>query len=442
MNKVDKLFAYMLSNFYVKQLQRDQWRDQKYLKSKQLKKLKAIIKHAYEYVPFYHRLLHLCGIKPEDIRNYEDLRKIPSVSKQDVRENYQDFIAMGIDASKLSVSFTSGSTGIPLKIIYDRSTLSFFTALGRYIFSECGVRPNDKFVTIWGRAQSIIWNRPYAKIFRGSDEIVVPAFFEEAKLVNVLRKTNPDVIYTFPSILTLLANSDVSGIRPRLIFTQGETLTQHCRDMVKKAFNLELFETYGSVEFEFLAFECGEHRGLHMITDASYIEFIDENGEHVSSGEEGEIIVTGLYNRAMPLIRYQIGDVGIQTDEKCQCGRSWPFIKKIHGRMDDYLVLSSGRKISYMNFYDSFYRTLEKNIFCISQFQIIQDNRNRIIFKIVKGKNFDPRMLDDMERNVEQFFASHGEKLEVVMQVVNNIPMGRTGKRARLISKCLTHEGS
>jgi phenylacetate-CoA ligase len=176
-----------------------------------------------------------------------------------------------------------------------------------------------------------------------------------------------------------------------------------------------------------------------MITDASFIEFIDKNGEHVSSGEEGEVIVTGLYNRAMPLIRYRIGDVGKPVDEKCSCGRAWPLIKKIHGRTDDYLVLPSGRKISYMNFYDSFYKTLEKNIFCVSQFQILQDKKDRITFNIVKGKKFDPKMLDDVRKNVEHFFASHGEKIEVKMQVVDNIPMERTGKRARLISKCLLH---
>jgi len=439
MNKVHKLLNQILSNFYLNQLRRNQWQNPEYLKREQLKKIKAIVKYAYNYVPYYHRLFRSKRIKPEDIKGHDDLKKVPPVSKQDIRENYKDFIARCLDESKLPSNFTSGSTGIPLKICSDHSALSFYNALGRYIFSEYGVKPNDRFVTIWGRMKSIVWSKPYSKIFRGFNEILVPAFFEEKKLINVLRQINPDIIYTFPSILLLLANADISGINPKLIFTQGETVTQYCRDAVRKAFDLEIFDTYGSVEFEFLAFECSEHCGLHAITNGAYIEFVDENEERVSPGEEGEIIVTGLYNRAMPLIRYQIGDVGVPTDEKCPCGRAWPLIKKIHGRTDDYLVLPSGRKISYVNFYNSFYRILEENIFCISQFQIIQDNKNRVAFKIVKGKNFDQRMLDDIERNVEQFFASRGEKLEVIMQVVDNIPMERTGKRARLISKCLLH---
>jgi phenylacetate-CoA ligase len=432
---IRKLLAQITSNFYVRQLQRNQWQDQEYLKRSQLKKIKAIIKYAYDYVPYYHRLFRSIGFKPGDIKKHEDLKKIPPISKQDIRENYQDFIARGLDASKLPSSFTSGSTGIPLKIVYDHSALSFYAALGRYIFSQCGVKPNYKFVTIWGRAQSIIWNRSYAKIFKGFDEMVVPALFEEAKLVNVLRQINPDVIYTFPSILTLLANSDVSGIRPRLILTQGETVTRHCRDTVKKAFNLELFDTYGSVEFEFLAFECNEHRGLHMITGASYIEFIEENGEHISTGEEGEIIVTGLYNRAMPLIRYRIGDVGIPTDEKCPCGRSWPLIKSINGRLNEFLTLPSSKKLSWTHFYHHFYIELEKNVFCVRQYQIIQDRKNRIIFKVTKGQKFDQMILERIKNNLESYFIGLGEKMNIVTEVVEEIPPERTGKRRIFISK-------
>jgi len=425
----------MLADYYLLRLKRSQRKTLEHLKSEQLKKLRAIVKYSYDYVPYYHRLLKSAKIKPEDIKTFDDVKTIPLTDKQMIRRNYDFLFPTGVDVSQLPTSFTSGSTGIPMKFIFDYSTKSYHAALSKYIFSECGVKPQDKFVTIWGRAQSIVWNRPYTLFLTGFNEIIVPAFFEEAKLVDILRWINPNVIYTFPSLLTLLANTDVSGVSPRLIFTQGETVTQHCRDSVRKTFNLEIFETYGSVEFEFLAFECEEHCGLHMITDGSYIEFIDENGEHVSPREEGEIIVTGLYNRAMPLIRYRIGDVGIPVDEKCPCGRSLPLLKSIHGRSDDYLILPSGIKISYMNFYDSFYKEMEKNVFCISQFQIVQDSMDKIFFKAVKGRNFDFETLNKLKSAIETFFARHGENVEVIMQVVDDIPMGKTGKRARLISK-------
>jgi len=435
LNKLQKMTNQILADYYLLKLKRIQKKPLEHLKSEQLKKLRAIIKYSYNYVPYYHQLLKFAKIKPEDIKTFDDVKKIPLTDKQMIRRNYDFIVPTRIDVSRLPTSFSSGSTGEPMKFFFDYSTKSYHAALDKYVFSECSVKPNDRFVTIWGRAQSIIHSRPYTMILKGFNEIIVPAFFEEAKLINTLRQIKPDVIYTFPSLLTLLANADVSGISPRLIFTQGETVTQHCRDSVRNTFNLEIFETYGSVEFEFLAFECEEHCGLHMITDGSYIEFIDENREHVSPGEEGEIIVTGLYNRAMPLIRYRIGDKGIFTDEKCPCGRSLPLIKNVLGRRDDYLILPSGRKISYMNFYDSFFREMEKDVFCISQFQIVQESLDKIFFKIVKGKNFNYETLNKIKSAIETFFMEHDETVEVIIQVVDDIPKGKTGKRGRLISK-------
>ena len=425
------------ASYYLSQLKKDQWKDFQQLKNIQFKKLKAIIKHAYNYVPYYHRLFSSAKFRPEEIRNHDDIRKIPLTSKQDTQKNYLDMVPRGIDASKLPSRFTSGSTGIPLKVVSDYSEGSYINAVTKYPFFECGVKLSDNFVTVWGRgAQSIAWGKKYVRLLETVSETTVPLFPPE-KLVNVLRQINPDVLNTFPSVLSTLANYDVSGINPRLIFTQGEVVTQHCRDVVKKMFNSDLFETYGSVEFGQLAFECNEHCGLHVITNGAYIEFVNEDGEYVSPGEQGEIIVTGLYNYAMPLIRYRIGDLGIPNDKKCPCGRSWPLIKSIQGRINDYLILSSGRKVSWLYLlrlilYDEEFK---KNVFSISQYQIIQDRKNRIILKVVKGKEFNPKMLERIKNNVETEFAKLGEKLEVVMQVVKEIPAERTGKRRIFISK-------
>jgi phenylacetate-CoA ligase len=436
MNKPRKLVNQILASYYLSQLKRDQWKSPRELKNIQFKKLKVIIKHAYEHVPYYHRLFSATKTRPEDIRDQDDLRKIPLTSKQDLQKNYSCIVPRGINVSQFHSSFTSGSTGTPLKTIWDNRSLSFNFGSTMYKFSECGVKLSDNFVTVWGRAQSIVRLNEYVRLFGGIRETIVPLLTQE-KLINVLRQMKPDVLNTFPSALSSLANYDVSGINPRLIFTQGEVVTQHCRDIVRKMFNLELLETYGSVEFGLLAFECNEHGGLHMITHGTYIEFVDEYGEYVSPGEQGEIIVTGLHNRAMPLIRYRIGDTGIPTDEKCACGRSWPLLRNVQGRINDYLVLPSGRKISWLHFYHQFYKELEKNVFSISQYQIIQDRQDRIIFKVVKGRQFDPYMLDRIKNNLERYFAELSENLEVVMEVVKEIPSERTGKRRILISKVI-----
>jgi phenylacetate-CoA ligase len=162
MNKVNKLVNQVFANYYLLKLKKDQWKDSRKLKSIQFKKLKAIMKYAYDYAPFYHRLFRSAGIKPEDVKSHGDLVKIPLVSKQDVRENYQDFIARGLDASKLPLSFTSGSTGIPLKIVYDPLGRLRIAASEKYPYVECGVKISDIFITIWGRgSRSVTYGKKY-----------------------------------------------------------------------------------------------------------------------------------------------------------------------------------------------------------------------------------------------------------------------------------------
>jgi phenylacetate-CoA ligase len=235
----------------------------------------------------------------------------------------------------------------------------------------------------------------------------------------------------------MLGDYDVSGINPRLIFTQGETVTPHCRYVAKKLFNSELFETYGSVEFGQLAFECNEHAGLHLITDIAYVEFISKDGEHVSPGETGEIIVTGLCNTAMPLIRYKIGDMGVPSAEDCSCGRKWPMVKSIEGRLNDFLVLPSGKKLSWLYIlrHILYNKQFQRNIFNISQYQVIQEDKDKLILRVVKKEKLDTRVLESIKNNMEKYFSNIGEKIEVTIEIVKEIPLEGTGKRRLFISK-------
>ncbi|MEM2522668.1 MAG: hypothetical protein QXW82_05915 [Candidatus Bathyarchaeia archaeon] len=436
MNKLRKLLDTSYSLYYLWQLRKNQWKEPKELKKIQLKRLKEVIKYVYYYVPYYHKLFVVANIKPDDIKDLEDIKKIPMTSKHDVQKNFADMVPRGVDTSKLPFSVTSGSTGIPLKVFSDYTTKRWIAAVTNYNLFERGVRLSDNFVTVWGRgAESIQWGKKYVRLWGGISRTVVP-LFPPAKLVKILQFIKPDVLDTYPSVLCTLANYGASGINPRIIFTGGEVVTHESRYIAKKTFGVEPFETYGSVEFGDMAFECNEHCGLHIITDSVLMEFIDESGEYVSSGERGEIVVTGLWNYAMPLIRYRIGDLGIPTDEKCPCGRSWPLIKSIEGRINDYLVLRDGRKISYLYLQRVvFHKILRENIFAIAQYQIIQEKIDRIILKIVKGKEFNPEILERIKNGLENEFAKLGQKIEVLSEIVNEIPMGRTGKKRVLISK-------
>lgn len=435
-NALEKILNGTLFRYYLLELKKNQWKTLDELKHIQLQKLKAIITHAYRYVPYYHQLFNSAKIKPDDIKSQDDLKKIPVTTKLDLQRNYSNFIMKGIDITRQLSVFTSGSTGIPLKIVMNPRDAAYMWTSDVYPFLECGVSLRDKFASIYGGGESIITRGMHPVISGKFIETIIPVYNRQERIINALRQINPDVITTFPSVLLLLSNYDVSDINPRLIFTNGETLTQHCRNLVKSTFGLEVHNMYGSMEFDRLAFECDAHCGLHMITDYAFIEFVDENGESVDSGEPGELVITGLANRVMPLIRYKLGDIGIPSDEKCSCGRAWPLIKSIQGRTDDYITLPSGKRISLRYLAMPVYEEIiESNVFSISQYQIIQEKRHRIVFKVVKGKKFDSQILLRIKRNLEEFFTRENEDMEICMQLVDEIPTERTGKRRVLTSK-------
>ena len=409
------------SLFYFLQLRRNQWKSPQELEEIQWKRLKNIVHYAYDYIPFYRRLFKSASFKPEDLRSLGDLEKIPTTTKKDVRRNFLKMFVKGIDVSKYDVSSTSGSTGVPMRILSNPKVLNYSNAVVSYCFLECGLGLRDNFVKV-GRFN-------VAHYPPNISSIPIPA--ESSKLdivVRYLRKSKPDAIYTLPWVLSSLCTADVSGIDPKLIFTHASTLTQHVRDVVKAMFGIEINDTYGAVEFNRMAFECNEHSGLHVVTDNSVMEFLDE-GEPVSPGETGETVVTGLSNYAVPLIRYELGDLGVPTDESCSCGRNWPMIKSVEGRTVEIFTLESGRKIYPDFLHNCLTYELGKNIFCVSEFQIVQETRDKIVLNFIKGEKFDLNIINSIKCKIDNFFLDIGEDVFVEVKLVKEIPIESSGKK-------------
>jgi len=419
------LFAGTMGTKLLWHLRTAQWKALPELKDMQLKRLKAIVKYAYEYVPSYHQLFKTLKFKPEDLRSLEDLRKIPITKKMDIQGNPEEYLANGVDKSRCVDFFTSGSTGIPLKTYKDIGAAVTDTVLKAYGFLECGVRLTDKFANI---------ARDRRSMMLPSQILVPPSTPRTDIVVDYLRRIKPDVLYTGATMLQDLCFTDPFGIDPRLIFTQAVTVTEYCRSLTKHTFGVEINDTYGSTELGRLAFECNEHSGLHMITEGAVIEFVDDNGEPVAPGEIGKVVATGLHNHAMPMIRYDLGDIGVPSDERCSCGRNWPLIDRIEGRANDIFIMPSGRKIYPIFLFSCIGKEIKENLFCISQYQIIQKKRNRIIIEVAKGRDFDPNVISRIRQNLETGFTRIGEDVHIDVRFVKEIPVDGTRKRKTLIS--------
>ena len=331
--------------YHLLKSNRNQWMSRYAIQQLQLNLLKKIITHAYSTVPYYRNLFQNAGISPQDITTLDDIKKIPLTRKKDLLElNINERLSSTCRPECLSSHRTGGSTGKPLEIFYENSLENLRAASLYRMYLTNGFRPTDKIANLafhpvpsklihkFGVIKRV--NVPFAMSLRGQIELLITE--------------RPQVLEGYPSRLSILAKeilkNNIKEIKPRLIFTNSETLTLQMKNDIANAFEVQPINVYESWEFGTIAWECHMHEGLHIEADRLIVEILP-NGNKDYGDEPDEIIVTDLYNKAMPFIRYAIGDVGIQAGSSCSCGRTFPLIKEIIGRESDEIFLPDGTGI-------------------------------------------------------------------------------------------------
>lgn len=409
-------------------LKKSQWLSRPKLEKIQEKKLRTIIKYAYDNVEYYHHLFKSLNLNPSAIKNVDDLSQIPILRKSQIQNNSQKIIARNIDKNTCTSSRTSGSTGKPLTILYDNYANG--DIVGRHLrnYFESGGRLRDKIAHFTNPSR--MWQSSWFNYLGFLNRNCLSVFDNIESHIKSLLDYSPDVIEGFPSILWLIANTvedkHIEGISPRLIFCTAELLPQDVRRKINSTFGVELFDQYGSAEFGTFAWECQEHNGYHMDIESVVVEFL-KNGENISPGEKGDIVVTSLFNFAMPLIRYSIGDVGSYSFEQCACRRGLPLMRDIEGRADDFLVLPSGttispRNINFLEYVDG-----------VAEYRIIQKNQNEIVVQVTKGIDFSQETVSQVQDVIRN--GCLGEDIEVSVELVDKIPRDKSGKIRAVVSE-------
>ncbi|UCE29508.1 MAG: phenylacetate--CoA ligase family protein [Candidatus Bathyarchaeota archaeon] len=413
-------------------LKKSQWLARPKLKKIQEKKLRNIIKHAYNNVEYYHALFKSLNLHPTDVKNVDDLCKIPILTRLQIQKDPEKIIAHDADRKRCITSRTSGSTGRPLVLTFDDDALINRGSRSLRHFFESGCHLNDKIVRFTSPSRSLR-SRTHTPWFNQLG-------FLRRKHLSVLDKIDnnissllaysPDVIEGYPSTLWLIANTvqdkQIEGINPRIVCCTAELLPQDVRKKINSAFEVELFDQYGSVEFGTFAWECQEHNGYHMDIESVVVEFL-RNGENVSPEEKGEIVVSGLFNLAMPLIRYSLGDIGRFSTERCSCGRGLPLMKIIDGRTDDFLVLPSGTIISPRNI------NLLEYVDGIAAYRIVQKERDKLEVQVVADSGFSPETISRTRDRILR--GCLGEDIEINVEIVDEIPRDISGKMRSVVSE-------
>ena len=421
-------------------LKKTQWLSQEKIISLQEYRLNRLITHAYNHVPYYRNLFNNLKLKPYDITSIKDLKKINFLSKTDVRENlFFDLFSDNHQKNNLYKISTSGSTGEPFIIYVDRAQLEFRFATTLRCLEWTGWKFGDKQVRLWHQTIGMsfiqtIKEKLDALLMR---RLFIPAYEMNEKslkhFVHKIIRYNPILIdgyaESFNFLAQYLAKNNIPTFNPKAIMTSAQMLTDDVRNLIQSKFNCKVYDKYGSREFSGIAYEC-EYQTGHHIMGESYIVEIIKDGKPAKPGEIGEVIITDLNNFSMPLIRYRIGDLAVAMDnsKNCRCGRGLPRIGKIEGRTQAIIV---GANKTWLpgTFFSHFFKEYD---YIIRQYQVIQRKEDSIELKIIKGKQFNEKLFNEILIKLKKIL---GKKTEIIPFFVNEIPMLNTGKRTAVISK-------
>ncbi len=420
---------------YIDELEESQWWSPEKLRELQDKKLRALVKHAYENVPYYHRVFRERGLTDRDIETVDDLVKLPVLTKKEVRDNFNDMLAGDFKKWKPYASATSGSTGEPTKFYCTKDVASINWAGLFRGWGWAGYKLGDKRVTMTG--SSLIPNEKVPLLEKSRQMIernlrLSAVSLSDKKLGSYVAKLNefkPDFIYGYASAAYTLAlyleEHGINSVRPKAILTTGEVLLPNYRRKIEEQFGCKIFDQYGCYDGSPQALECHTHEGYHISAEKAILEFVDQNGDTVPPGNPGNILSTDLHNYAMPFIRYAVGDVGTLAAEPCSCGRGLPFLKSIDGRTTDRLVFDNGIVLSSLAIV-----CLLKD-YPIKQCQYLQTDGNTLTLKIIADRDFNPAHT----ASILNVLRSHtGEGVRIRIEEVDAISPTKAGKWKMVIS--------
>ncbi len=421
---MNPLFNPLMSMSLLKNYLMDPGRIQR-LNTEQMKRyrdkaFRNIVKYAYT-VPLYHDKYKKAGIHPSDIRTLDDIIKLPFITKNDLRENFPDRIMpVGYDKRNGFVVSTGGTSGKPVSLYTDFFTMSkgsFVTIRQMKIFN---LKWNKaKFVHIGNFNTSrvdLVYDENFMshiKSIISINDLNLDVNMPTIDMINRLDDFRPDVIMSYPNVFQHLAFLKRKGygknIKPKLLWVGGSILDKYTRSYVEDAFGCKLLNIYPSVEAEAdIAFECMEG-AWHINYDFFNLEAIDENFELVPSGERGHVVLTRLWGRGTPIIRYTGMDdlVKLNPLKKCCCGLVTPVIDGgVEGRKGANIVLPSGKVFPSGAF--CFIESVLHNLktFKVKQYQVIQKKIDEIDILIVIDndlRNVGPSV-DELFRSIKEIY--------------------------------------
>jgi phenylacetate-CoA ligase len=416
-------------------LNESQWWTAEELKAYQNDRLRVLIRHAFENVPFYREMFKKMGLDPHDIRKTEDLARIPILSKNIVRENIKNgkMIAGNIPDRRMIRSASSGSTGEPLQYFVTKYSYSFNIAANLRGWGWMGYKLGDRYIKLsqnprkTGKRIQDYFNNCFYLFFQNLSDGNFKAVSEQ------LTHYSPDYLRGYPDVLFLWARymklRKMVVPRIKALNTTGNVLYPEMRKMIEETFQTPVFDSY-ACEGGANVFECPTHLGYHSSMEYAISEILPRAAEWPDSKQKriGILVTTDLHNYAVPLIRYNTQDVLEISDGECACGRKLLPIRGIQGRISDVLVTPKNQYLIVHNF-TGFFEWIPS----VEQFQIRQVSSEKLRFLLKVNSVYSQRI----EKEILRYWKHYtGYCMEIEILLVDEIPLTDSGKRRFLIREC------
>lgn len=407
-------------------LRASQWWDAERVRQFQWNEVTRLLAHAFESVPYLRRKYRAAGIELGDVRTWDDFRRVPPLTREEVNE-YGSELCSTTYQGRLLPHATGGSSGTPTRFFRTYESYDWRTAAKDRVYSWSGWRLGERSVYLWGapvghHSRRELWKtRAFECVQR---QLIINTFSQTDALWRdvyaQILAFGPVLIVGYVSSLeqfaAFLKRERLALSKVRSVIAAAEPLFPAVRAAIEGACGAPVYNTYGSREFMSIAGECEHRSGLHINAENLVVETRDASSEAPS-----EILVTDLHNYGMPFVRYATGDLGTMSDIRCECGRGLPMLESLEGRVLDSIRTADGRTVP-----GEFFPHLLKEVPEFAQYRVEQRTLDHVVISAVLNEPLSERSAALLRHEIGKVFGT-ATRWEV--QPVSEIPTLRSGKR-------------
>lgn len=409
-----------------------QWKTLEEIEQHRTAKLRELLAVSAARVPYYTEQFNACGLDEKGIAEFtlDDLPRLPILGKTQLRERYDDLLLQG-HTGRVDKMMSSGSTGTQTSVVTDRAcfnevyaTQLLFWSWGGFWMGAPHLQTGMSLKRGWlRRIKDTMFRCTYTSAFDLTEDKL-------DEIVDRLKRQKITSLFGYASSLYVIARHVQSrNVRISLncIFTWGDSLFPHYRELIEDVFGCAVNDCYGLGEGLQCAAQCEEHDMLHEAMHGVILEIVDGDGQPCPTGELGRVVATRLEPGPMPLIRYDTGDVAHFVEGDCPCGRQLRRISRIQGRSTDIISTPAGDRL-IVHFFTQIFEMIPE----IVHFQVRQNEPSSITIRYVPDASFHDGVLTRVEQEIREHCRY---PLKIEFEPVEEIPLEKSNKRRFVISE-------